>query len=178
MTNVEADLSADQTLHMGLLFSFVWRSKYAKIFRVNNTNNMLMVLTLNMAGAQTTICFHKQLEIHKNKTRITMGVAYERVFIGSISVMTNVICSWCLHGLNVSCVSCVLVSLNWWEIVESRIPELSQLLANNSSMFLLTLLIINLVTFAVWRPNNAGNIWQGGQITAKKRGKSVARNVS
>ena len=86
MTNVDADLSADQTLHMGVLFSFVWRSKYAKIFRVNNTNNMLMVLTLNMAGAQTTICFHKQLEIHKNKTRITMGVAYECVIILAVLV--------------------------------------------------------------------------------------------
>ena len=47
---------------------------------------MLMVLTLNMAGAQTTICFHIQLEIHKNKTRITMGVAYEHVIILAVLV--------------------------------------------------------------------------------------------
>ena len=47
---------------------------------------MLMVLTLNMAGAQTTICFHKQLEIHKNKTRITMGVVCGRVIILAVLV--------------------------------------------------------------------------------------------
>ena len=56
-TNVDAGLSGDQTLHIGVLFSFVWGSKYAKIFRVNNTNNMLMVLTLNTAGAQTNHLF-------------------------------------------------------------------------------------------------------------------------
>ena len=47
---------------------------------------MLMVLTLNMAGAQTAICFHKQLEIHKDKTRITTGVAYEHVIILTVLV--------------------------------------------------------------------------------------------
>ena len=116
MTNVDANLSVDQTLHMGVLFPFVWRSKYAKIFHVNNTNNMLMVLTLNMAGAQTTICFHKQLEIHKNKTRITMGVAYEHVIILAVLVwwqmwlVADVCIEWIFHVSRVCC----------WALIDER----------------------------------------------------------
>ena len=47
---------------------------------------MLMVLTLNMAGAQTSICLNKQLEIHKLKTHREQYVWY----IGSIRRVTNV----------------------------------------------------------------------------------------
>ena len=48
---------------------------------------MLMVLTLNTAGAQTTICLNKQLEIHwKLKTHREQYVW----FIGSIRRLTNV----------------------------------------------------------------------------------------
>ena len=82
--------------HEGVVLVCLSRSKYAKLFRVNNTNNMLMVLTLNMAGAQTTICFHKQFTRRTKHTQNNMcGIL--PVLVWQMWLVADICILWIFH---------------------------------------------------------------------------------